>query len=178
MIINNMNEQPTLQPIQQKPNKNRKWLKITAIVLVSILAVAAIGYSIYVWQQNIRLQNDIARQDDDIKKLSEENGSLRKSPDITSEQSEIEPTDLQLAQEAAQLYVDAQVLDEKYVAKITEVEGSFASGAIASQAHPEHFVMGMLLKKVDDFWVVIHQGQNGPDEATVTRFAVPEHFRR
>lgn len=89
MIINNMNEQPTFQPAQQKSNRSRKWLKITAIVLISILAVSVIGYSIYAWQQNNRLQDDIAQQDEDIRKLSEENADLKKaqqSKDITSEE--------------------------------------------------------------------------------------------
>jgi archaellum component FlaF (FlaF/FlaG flagellin family) len=79
MIINNMNEQPTSQPTQSNANKNRKVLKIVVIVLVSILAVAAIGYSIYAWQQNTRLQDDLAQQAQESKKLAEENADLKKA---------------------------------------------------------------------------------------------------
>jgi len=76
-----MNEQPTFQPA---PNKNRKVLKITAIVVVSILALAAIGYSVYAWQQNTRLQDDLAHQEQESKKLADENAELKKEAEKPS----------------------------------------------------------------------------------------------
>lgn len=73
-----MNEQPTFQPQGQSPRKNRKSLKITAIITASILVLAVLGYSIYAWQQNANLQNELVQQEKESDNLAKENADLKK----------------------------------------------------------------------------------------------------
>lgn len=175
---NNMNEQPT---ITEQPgvssNKNRKGLKIFAVVLLSLLVVGGVGYSVYAWQQNTSLSSTLSQKEDDNKKLSEENTSLKNSVNSANDEQKLALSDQELAQKAAQDFVDAQVLDTKYIATLPEVKDNFAFSGVAPSSQPSHIVSGLLLKKTNGNWVVIHHGQNGPDQDTITRFAVPEEFR-
>jgi uncharacterized protein HemX len=176
-----MNEQPTLTPQPQvQQNKSRKGLKMFFVVILSLLAIGGAGYSVYAWQQNSTLKNDLSQKENDNKKLVEENETLQKPTDATVGNDDAQTTvvpDKELAQKAAQNFVDAQVLDMKYTVTAPEIKGNFASSSVAPATQPTHIVNGLLLKKVNETWVVIYDGQNGPDQETITRFAIPKEFQ-
>lgn len=174
-----MNEQPTYTPPiePQKANKKTsKGLKVFGIVILAILALAGVGYSVYAWQQTASLRSDLTQKESDNKSLVGENTSLKASIDDMNHEPVV--SDQDSAQKAAQNYIDAQVLDTKYVAVVNSVKGNFAAAGAAPSSNPSHVVVGLLLKKVNESWVVIYSGQNGPDQDTVTKFAIPEEYRR
>jgi cell division protein FtsB len=173
-----MNEPTITEQSEVRLHKNHKGLKVFAIILLALLAIGSMGYSVYAWQQNTSLTSDLSQKQNDNKKLNEENVALKSSAsDTADEQDTPVLSDQELAHKAAQDFVDAQVLDTKYIATSPEVKGNFASSGVAPSSQPSHIVSGLLLKKVNGDWVVIHHGQNGPDQDTITRFAVPEEFR-
>lgn len=174
-----MNEQPTFTPPAEPTKTNSKapkGLKIFGIIILVIVALGGVGYSVYAWQQNAKLTSDLSKKENDNKNLSNENASLKTS--IDSMDHEPAATDQEAAQKAAQNYVDAQVLDMKYVATEPVVKGDFASSGVAPASKPSFVGIGLILKKVNESWVVIHSGQNGPDQDTVTKFAIPQEFQQ
>ncbi|HEU5122239.1 MAG TPA: hypothetical protein VFT59_05325 [Candidatus Saccharimonadales bacterium] len=167
------------QIITEQPKLKHKGLKLFVIILLSFLAIGSIGYSVYAWQQNSRLVNELSHKEDDNKKLRDENAALKHATKAMSYEQQDSPqaSDHELAQRAAQDFIDAQVLDMKYIATSPEVKGNFASSGVAPSDQSSHIVSGLLLKKTNENWVVIYDGQNDPDQDTITRFAIPEEFR-
>jgi hypothetical protein len=175
-----MNEQPTYTPPTEptKPNsKVSRIVKTLGIVLLVIIALGGVGYSVYAWQQTSNLSSNLDKKEIDNTKLRNEISSLKAS--IEDMNHESDATDMELAQKAAQNYIDAQVLDTKYVAIApASVKGDFASFGVAPASKPSFITQGLIVKKINESWVVIYSGQNGPDQNIVTKFAIPKEFQQ
>lgn len=172
-----MNEHPTHSTSEK--NKKYKMMSSIAIIVLSLVAVAAVGYSVYAWQQTAGLKNDLSAKESQYKTLASENATLKKSAPTTKEEKKeqvVPPTEQELVRQAAQNYTDAQVLDTKYVVKVSKIKGEFASAGVAPAIEPTRSVMGLILKKANGSWVVIHEGQNPPEQNVITQFAIPKEF--
>lgn len=97
--------------------ENHKKLKLAGVVTLAALALVGIRYSVYTRQQNRKLSSGISDKSAQIQSLNDKVTSLQATVNTPKKSDEpVAPTDKDAAQAAAQLYLDAQVLDTKYVA--------------------------------------------------------------
>lgn len=184
-----MEEQPiNIQPIKTTPPKKSKKAKVTIIILAILLA-AALGYGAYAWWQNNESQNKAAEQQSAAQTLKEENTALQeravkaenerdtlaKEPKKPEEPAQ--PTDEQAVETAAQNFADTIVKkagsSETHSIGQIKVNGIFATALVSSKGTEGGGGFGVILKKANGAWVVIHDGQNGPDKDTASRFGIP-----
>lgn len=152
------------------------------IIILAIVLAAALGYGAYAWWQNDSLSKNVAERDSKNASLQQENTSLKDQLSKTQgERDELAkkevtvpatPTDQEAVETAAKNFADA-ASDGSTVNKVSQIKinGNFAEAVISSQG-PGGF--GVTLKKVNNAWVVIYDGQNAPDQETVKRFGIPQ----
>lgn len=162
-----------------KAGGDRGKLKVAGVMVLAMLAFGGIGYSVYAWSQNQQQQSTINDKSAQIDSLNKEVESLQATiTDLKEKESaqSTEVTDKDAAQAAAQLYLDAQVLDAKYVATVHQIEGDFASAGVTPADRPDYGLSSILLKKVSGTWVVVFQGAQQPEKQIGDRFGLPKDW--
>ncbi|MFJ5234539.1 hypothetical protein ACIQBJ_32130 [Kitasatospora sp. NPDC088391] len=77
-----MNETPlTHNPMKQNgPAGRRKSLLITGAIVLALIAIAAIAYSVYAWQQNRQLSSDVSTKNTQIADLQKQKTTSSSTP--------------------------------------------------------------------------------------------------
>lgn len=156
--------------------KNHKGLKITGIVLIFLALIGTMAYCIYLYQQNTSLRNDLSANTQEKEVLAANNSKLTKEISDNKKVEEPVISDEDAVKQAAQLYLDAQKLDTTYIPSTVHIEDIFASVSVSPASMPTYIPAGLYLKKVRGEWIVIWNGQNGPDKTTGEKFELPKDW--
>lgn len=155
-----------------------------------MLLAGALGYSAYAWWQNDSLSKTASEREDKNAALTQENATLKELVSKTENERDAlakedqkpastTPSDQEAITIAAKNYADAITGTDGVNNEISQVEtdGSFASAVVSVKGSQGGGGFGVLLKKVNDAWLVIYDGQNVIDKETADRFNVPARFR-
>ncbi|MEZ0111669.1 hypothetical protein ABH920_005687 [Catenulispora sp. EB89] len=85
IILRSMNENPlTHNPLKHDGAAGRqKSLLITSAIVLGVIAVAAIAFSVYAWQQNRQLSSDVTAKNNQIAELQKQAAPAKTTPTTT-----------------------------------------------------------------------------------------------
>lgn len=159
------------QPVMQDRLVEKK--SKTGLILGILLALALVACAVLAWlwydqmTQNAELETKVTTAENNVKAVSE---SLAAVEANIADQEKSTDSDAIVA--AALAYARAPVgsADGEFNAEVKKRIGDFAGVDVTSDTGG----FGMILKSVDDQWVVINATQDGPSEDDVKFYGIPE----
>lgn len=164
-----------VQPVEPpKPRRSKAPLVLTLLLLLALLGAAAFGWLWY--QRNGRVDNleaDLSSARNKITQLestAKAEAALKDdsvTTDTTSSESEA-------AIKEALAYAQANVntANSKLTTQVMYIKDGFANVSVS----PSQGVggTGMILKQVEDQWVVVFSGQDNPPQEVVDMYGIPK----
>ncbi len=168
------NEAPAQPPVQEapKPKKSKTPLVLTLLLLLALVAAGTFGWMWF--QQSGRVDNletDLSKARNDVSRL-ETAAKAEDSLDDSAVTPDTEDSDSEAIIKAALAHAQApkESTAVSYKTEIMYNKGGFARVSVSAGESG----FAQILKKVNDEWVVIVEGQNEPTSDDVKTYGIPQ----
>lgn len=143
----------------------------TGLILGILLALALIGCAVLGWMWYSQT-TQTSSLEEDLRQANAKNDQLVLAQQGQAVAEAEQPTESDAIIAAALAYASAPVssADTKFTAEIKKQVDDFAGVSVSS----DESGFGVILKLVNEKWVVVDSGQGAPDEAAVEMYGIPE----
>lgn len=146
----------------------------TGLILGILLALALVACAVLGWlwydqmTQNSELEAKVTTAENNVKAVSESLAAVEAN--IADQDEKLSESDAIVAVALAYARAPVNLADTEFSAEVKKRIDDFAGVDVTS----DNGGFGMILKMVDDEWVVINATQDGPSEDEVKLYGIPE----
>ena len=161
--------------VADRPKKSKTPLILSLLLVLALATAAAVGWLWY--QQNGRvsdLEADLSKSRNNVARLE----SAAKAEDATDDSSDVttdtddSSSDAIVKASLAYAQADVNNSDLKLTSQIMYNKGDFANVSIGVEGGAGG--TGLILKEVNDQWVVVFSGQDNPPQTVIDRYGIPK----
>lgn len=161
---------PVVTPEKKKPSRAGKWL-LWGFVVLLLASLAAFAYGQYVEAENAKNEN--ASLQNSLKAAQDAN-TVDEATETEGDGATL--TDKQLIINVAKADAQSPVAakDSKVTVIVKKQGNEFAEALVGDAISGGGYAV--ILKKVNEEWVIVFKGQDTPDQTTIKTYGIPAEY--